>query len=95
MIGFVVVEPDLQLERVPDYLLDAEVIMWPAQMNTLAEVKSGKPTPLLNANALYHRSELKGNGQSILVWTRRDANALPSSVTAAIRAAASAGEGSL
>jgi hypothetical protein len=82
--GYIAIEPDLRVDRVPAHLLDSPDILWPAHMNTLSEVVPGKPVSTFNANALYHRYNLIREGATVLVWTQRDANALPGHVLAEI-----------
>lgn len=86
MIGYIVVEPDLSIEQVPEHLLDAEDIRWPPEMNTLPEAPSGKPVSVFSHHELYHRYNVADaiGGVGVYVWSRRDPNALPGVVLAAI-----------
>ena len=85
MLGYILVEPDLRIERVPDLLVAWEDILWPAGRNVMPAVRPGSPAPVFSPKELYHRHTLGHAGAAVYVWTRRDANALPDGVTAAIR----------
>lgn len=85
MVGFIVGEPHMRVERVPDHLVDWDDIMWPPERNTLQSVESGDATPAFSAGDLYHRHPL-GKDRVIFVWSGRDPNGLPTTVLEAIEA---------
>jgi hypothetical protein len=80
MRGFIVLEPDLRIEEVPEHLHAAEDILWPAHLNTLSEVEPGRRAPMLDVSALYHRYTVNREGAFAYIWTRRDADGLPGRV---------------
>ena len=82
-IGYVVIEPNLDVERVPDRLLGWQDILWPANRNQLQPIAPGEPAPFFSANELYHRHMLRDT--TIAVFVRnRDPDALPQQVTQTI-----------
>ena len=87
-LGYIVLEPDLSVARVPDRLLRREDILWPAQRNLTPGLQPGLPVPFFGANEFYHRHFLSGTSIAVFVRAHRDPEALPGAVTAAIRARA-------
>lgn len=84
MVGYIVVEPELRVEQVPQRLLGWPSLLWPAERNIVPEKSPGEPASMFNASDLYSRTKLSGTEISLYVWSRRDANALPESVLNAI-----------
>jgi hypothetical protein len=85
MVGYIVVEPDLRIECVPDHLLEWDDIRWPAASNMMPEKQPCEPTPMFKADELYHRYRLTGDDIDVFVWSKRDATALPNAVATEIR----------
>lgn len=85
MIGYIVVEPDLRIERVPDRFLHWDDILWPPARNSLPEKVPGEPTQTFAANELYHRYQVADDDIAIYVWSRRDPNGLPGTILQDIR----------
>jgi hypothetical protein len=82
--GYIAVEPDLHVERVPDRLLDSETISWPPGYG-MPEMESGKGPPIVSVSDLYSRSRLLDFAGEVFVWSTRPHNDLPDSVTAQIK----------
>jgi hypothetical protein len=85
MTGYIVTEPDLTIERVPEPLLDWEDILWPPHINGLEALEPGQVPTFHSPNELYHRHPLPGAEHMAYVWTRRDPNGLPTRVIAKLR----------
>ncbi len=83
-VGYIVVEPDLHIERVPELLLREQSILWPP-VHGMPEKHPPQPAAYTNVNDLYHRHRLTDTEIDVYVWSRRDPNALPESVVAAVR----------
>jgi hypothetical protein len=71
--GYIVIEPDLRIERVPARLLEEDSISWPNDPGAT------------NPKDLYHRESLVGTSAQVRVWSVRDHTALPARVTETIR----------
>jgi hypothetical protein len=85
MVGYIVVEPDLKIERVPAHLLEWDDIRWPAANNMMPEKKPGEATSMFKVDELYHRYRLTGDDIDVFVWSKRDATALPNAISTEIR----------
>lgn len=85
MEGFIVVEPDLSVERVPDRLSGWEAILWPASKNSLPEKQPGTPVEMINPRDLYFRHTLAADGTIVFVSPNRDPEALPAAIIGRIR----------
>lgn len=84
MIGYIVVEPDLHVERVPDFLLGQDEILWPVSENLLHEQVPGQGVHFINPTHFYKRHRMKDTGIEVYVREPRDPNALPGHINAEI-----------
>lgn len=84
MLGYIVTEPDLRVERVPEHLLERQQLLWPASRNALPESPSGERTGAIKPDELYHRHRVNTASGPMLVWTQGDLEQIPAHVAACI-----------
>lgn len=84
MIGYIVVEPDQRVERVPEFLLEQEEILWPVSENLLREQAPTEPVHYIDLTQFYQRHRMTGTDIEVFVRTQRDPNGLPEDINADI-----------
>lgn len=86
MSAYIVLEPSLQVLRVPNIYAQWPAIQWPPERNVMPEKKIGEPAAIFYPEDFYYRHTLTGTAIAVFVRSTLDANKLPEPVVAAIRA---------